>query len=558
MNKSIRGSLLLVAALAVLLTAVLSVGGCYRIYEQQMMNQQRERTEMLESSMKFIREDVKFLEAVKKAAGELRVTLIDEDGTVLFDSEAPAATMENHNTRREVIEARAHGTGEERRTSATEGVSTHYYAMLGENGVVLRTGLRLQNIGAVFANNMPLLVGVVLLMLLLSVWLSRMLTRRLIQPIRRAAQNLSGEEVALPSAEYEELEPFMSKIRAQQAQRAADLEYIAQEKTLLDMITTGIHEGLILIDGNKNVLSVNQGALALLGAHKGNYTGHSVLALCRESEFSRGVDRAVHEKESSEMVMQEGERQLRVRISPTEGVPGAMILLVDASEQIFAERQRRDFSANVSHELKTPLTSISGYAEMIESGMAQPEDVANFAHKIHAEAGRLRLLIDDIMRLSQIEEGVGQPEKEPVELLQIARETMERMEPEAAEKQVSLSVEGETATICANRHMMEELMTNLLGNAVKYNKVGGKASITIERRGRRTAIIVADTGIGIAPEHQGRVFERFYRVDKSRSKQTGGTGLGLSIVRHIAAYHEGTVSLQSEENIGTTITVLLP
>lgn len=561
MKKNIVQCLILISAVAVLLTAVLSAVGFYNVYEEQVQKQLRTQAQVVRDSLEFTDDPLGYLEATKKAAGDTRFTLIDENGAVLFDSSADASGMENHEGRAEVVKARESGFGEATRQSETLGQKTYYAAVRCEDGSVLRAAVALQSVSAVFVNNLPMTLGIVLLMVLVSIPLSRLITRRLLAPIMDAAQQISleGEENIPTRPIYEEMEPFLNKIRAQKAQIAADFHRIQQEQGTVAMIISGMREGLILIDGDKNVLSCNEGAIHLLQAHiTTNYIGHSVMGLCRDPNFMAAVNQAVHDQKASETVLEVGGLYLRVYVSPAEGVPGAMILIVDASAHIRAEQQRKDFSANVSHELKTPLTSISGFAEMIESGMAQQQDVASFAGRIRLEASRLQYLIDDIMRLSEIEDGSNPGEWENVPLMDVAKETVETLSIEAQENGVAISCGGEPLTVDANRHMMEELMTNLLSNAVKYNRPGGTAHINVEKRGEMAAIMVSDTGIGIPPEHQNRVFERFYRVDKSRSKQTGGTGLGLSIVRHIAEYHKGSVSLQSQEDVGTEITVLLP
>lgn len=559
MKKNIMQCLVLLSCLAVLLTAVLSAAGFYGVYEVQVQRQLKTQAEVVRNSLNFTTDPQGYLAQVKQAAGDTRFTLVGQDGTVLFDSDAQASAMENHEDRLEIAKARKNGFGQATRESETMGHKTFYAAYLCEDGSVLRASIPLQSISAVLLNNLPTTLGIVLLMVLLAIPLSRLMSRRLLAPVLAAAQCLSEEEQYLPESHYEELEPFFNKIRAQKAQIAADYHRIEQEQKTVAMITSGIREGLVLIDGDKNVLSCNDGAIGLLQAHTAtNYVGHSVLGLCREPDFAQAINLAVHEKQPSELVMEIGGLYLRVYVSPAEGMPGAMVLLVDSSAQIRAEQQRRDFSANVSHELKTPLTSISGFAEMIESGMAQQQDVAGFAGRIRMEAGRLQFLIDDIMRLSEIEEGTARGDWAKVDLLKAAQATVETLSIEAQEKQVTLSAQGEELVIDGNQRMMEELMTNLLSNAVKYNQQGGMAHIAVEKQGEMAAILVSDTGIGIPAEHQQRVFERFYRVDKSRSKQTGGTGLGLSIVRHIAEYHNGSVVLRSQEGVGTEITVLLP
>lgn len=557
MKKSIMQSLICVSTLAILLTAILSAMGFYRTYERQAQQQLQAQGRLVQAGLGFARQPREYLASLSRAVPDTRLTLIDADGEVLFDSNAQAETMVSHEGRQEVRQARQQGFGEDLRQSDTLGEQTYYLAYLCQDGLVLRLSASMHSVSTVFFSSLPQAIVLGLLMALLAVPISRLITQRLMAPVMEAAQGLSlGETVATKPA-YQELAPFLDKIRAQKAQIAASIHRIHQEKNTLSLITSGVREGLILIDGNKNVLSCNRSALELLQSPVDIPVGRSVLDLCPDPAFAQLVNRAMDGRQTEEMDLELGGLYLWLCVSPARGAPGAMILAVDSSDQARAERQRRDFSANVSHELKTPLTSISGFAELIETGMAQGRDAAQFAGRIRLEAGRLQFLIDDIMRLSEIEDGV-KAEWEQVDLLEAACRAVDTLSLEAAEKQVSLSCQGESLPIQGNFRMLEELMTNLLSNGVKYNRPGGSAWLSVERRGEMAAIVAGDTGIGIPAQHQARVFERFYRVDKSRSKQTGGTGLGLSIVRHIVEFHQGGVTLQSQEGKGTEITVLLP
>ena len=557
MKKSILQSLICVSALAVLLTAALSALGFYRLHEEQAQRQLQNQGRLILAGLDSAPRPLDYLDALSRTAPDLRLTLIDSGGGVVFDSSAPADGMENHETRQEVVQARREGFGECARRSDTLGETAYYSAYLRQDGSVLRLGATAQSLTAVFFGSLPWAAAIGLLMAGLALPISRWVTRRLMAPVMEAAQSLSLEEAPVGKPPYQEREPFLDKIRAQKAQIAASIHRIQQEKNTLSMITSGVREGLILIDGNKNVLSCNQAARELLQAPTGDLEGRSALELCPDPAFAQAVNQAMSSRQPQQTVLQVGPLYLRLYVSPAKSAPGGMILAVDSSQQVQAERQRRDFSANVSHELKTPLTSISGFAELIETGMARGQDAAQFAGRIRLEAGRLQFLIDDIMRLSEIEDG-GKGEWEQVPLLQTARQAADTLALEAAEKEVSIFCQGEELKIEANGRMMEELTVNLLSNGVKYNRPGGFAWLTIERQGEMAAVIAEDTGIGIPLQHQDRVFERFYRVDKSRSKQTGGTGLGLSIVRHIVETHQGFLSLESEEGKGTKITVLLP
>lgn len=556
MKKSVLQSLICVSALAILLTAALSALGFYRLYEGQARRQLQNQGRLILAGLDFAPRPLDYLESLRQSAPDIRLTLIDAGGKAAFDSSVPADGMENHESRREVIQARREGFGQCARRSDTLGETVYYIAYLREDGSVLRLGASAHSLTAVFFGSLPWAAVIGLLMAALALPISRWVTQRLMAPVMEAAQSLSLESpIGKPA--YQELEPFLDKIRAQKAQIAANIHRIQQERDTLSMITSGVREGLILIDGNKNVLSCNQGARELLQTPAGDPRGRSALELCSDPAFVRAVNQAMSLRQPQETVLQLGQLYLRLYVSPAQGAQGAMILAVDSSEQIRAERQRRDFSANVSHELKTPLTSISGFAELIETGMARGQDAAQFAGRIRLEAGRLQFLIDDIMRLSEIEDG-GKAEWQRIPLLETARQAADTLALEAAEKEVSVFCQGEELEIDGNGRMLEELMVNLLSNGVKYNKPGGVAWITIQRQGDMAAVAAEDTGIGIPAQHQSRVFERFYRVDKSRSKQTGGTGLGLSIVRHIVEAHQGSLSLESQEGKGTKITVLLP
>lgn len=557
MKKSILQSLICVSALAILLTTALSAVGFYRIHETEARRQLQNQGRLLLAGLDSAPQPLDYLKALDKAAPDLRLTLIDSGGRIVFDSNASAGDLQSQESRQEVAQARREGFGQCARPSDTLGETMYYVAYLRQDGSVLRLGASVQSLTAVFFGNLPWAIAIGLLMAGLALPISRWITRRLMAPVMEAAQSLSLEETPAGKPAYQELEPFLDKIRAQKAQIAASIHRIRQEKSTLSMITSGVREGLALIDGNKNILSCNQAAQELLQAPAGDWRGRSALDLCQDPAFAQAVNQAMSSRQPQETVLQVGRLYLRLYVSPAQGAQGAMILVVDSSEQIRAERQRQDFSANVSHELKTPLTSISGFAELIETGMARGQDAAQFAGRIRLEAGRLQFLIDDIMRLSEIEDG-ARAEWQRVPLLATARRAADTLALEAGEKEVSIFCQGEELEIDGNGSLLEELMVNLLSNGVKYNKPGGFAWLTIERRGEMAAVIAEDTGIGIPLRHQDRVFERFYRVDKSRSKQTGGTGLGLSIVRHIVETHQGSLSLESQEGKGTKITALLP
>ena len=491
------------------------------------------------------------------ADDSLRLTLVDVDGRVLCDSDADAAMLENHADRPEIMQAFETGAGSSVRRSDTLSVSLYYYALRLEDGRVLRVGIERNNLLHLLGEAYSYAALGMCALLVLAVIFAVVLTKKLLRPIRR----LTEEMDALPSdpeGEYKELAPFVREIRSQRQRIQSQMRTIEEEKNKLSAILRDMAEGLILLDADRRVLLVNESAKRLLGAGQETENvspeGENLVYLTRNADLGECV-RAAMEGESRSQTVRMGERWVRILANPVSGddqQDGVVCLLLDVTETAKAERMKQEFTANVSHELKTPLTSISGYAEMIENGMAQPEDVKKFAATIHREAGRLLSLISDIIKLSQLDEGGGAaaPDEE-VDLYALAAECVTRLRLSADRHRVKLILQGEHGRVRGSSAMLSELIYNLCDNAIRYNRKGGRVTVTV---GDHT-IEVADTGIGIPREHQDRVFERFYRVDKSRSKQTGGTGLGLAIVKHIAEQHHATLRLESSEGEGTKIRV---
>ena len=477
---------------------------------------------------------------------------------MLYDSDSTLAYEENHLSRPEVSAAFAEGKGENMRHSDTMGLDLYYYAAKLPDGNVLRVSNQTRSVGAVFVTVIPLMLLIVLLIFLVSMLAASRLTRRFLLPVQRLAENINDP---VEPKGYEELEPFIVKIRKQNRLIQEQIERLRAERDTISVITQNMNEGLILLDCSHNVLSVNSSALSLLGARPGDYEGKNVLRISRSTDLTACIADATEKGESGGLLLEKDGRSCRVSVSAVyraEEICGAIVLILDVTEQQRAEKVRRDFTANVSHELKTPLTSISGFAEMIENGMVKGEpDIKKFAGRIYQEASRLIVLTDDIIRLSRIEQD-GTPDREPVELRELCDNVVRSLQFVSSQKQVTLTVTGEPLAINGNPRMLEELVQNLCDNAVKYNRPGGRVEVSVRRDGSNAVLTVSDTGIGIPREHQNRIFERFYRVDKSRSKQTGGTGLGLSIVKHIVECHGGSLRLDSTEIVGTTVTVCLP
>lgn len=496
-----------------------------------------------------------YLDAIGKSDTS-RVTRIAPDGTVLYDSHADPTTMENHLDRPEVQAALSGGEGGCTRVSATLGEQNYYAAIKLSDGTVLRFSNTTDLVTGDLTRALPPMLVIVALVLGLALFLARQLTAHLVAPIN--ALNL---EQPLENDIYEEFAPLLSKIHTQNAQIEQQLALMRRSQSEFIAITQNMSEGLVVLDDRLNILSANEAAIRLLGADERSYTGASLLILSRTPALHDAARAAVQgHRETVEQTGANG-RHLELFLNPVvveQETRGCVLLILDVSERYAAERSRREFTANVSHELKTPLTSISGYAEMIALGIAQPADVRTFAGKIQSEAGRLITLVNDIIKLSRLDEGAAaQLPTEQVDLLALAQETLERLRPAAAEREVTLSCTGARASVCGVRQMLVEALYNLCENAIKYNRTGGSVSVTVTPEPDGHArVIVADTGIGIPQAEQSRIFERFYRVDKSHSKEVGGTGLGLAIVKHICEAHHARLTLTSTPGEGSVFTVV--
>ena len=485
-----------------------------------------------------------FLENVE--ADRFRVTWIDTDGTVLFDTQVDQTAMENHADREEIQEAFATGSGSAVRNSSTLTEQTYYEAQRLQDGTVLRIST---NQASAWALMMDLLWPIILIAIL-AIGLSLILARRMAKNIVEPMNNLDLEH-PLSNNTYEELSPLLRRINQQHLQIDAQMRKLQHKTDEFIQITSHMQEGLVVLDKETHIRSINSAAMKIFGAEE-SCVGNSFFQLNRSNTLRQALNDALDRDHGS--VMQEVDGRIyrfdMSSIQSNSNLLGAVILAVDVTESQNAEQMRREFSANVSHELKTPLQGIIGSAELLESGMVKPEDTSRFVGHIRKEASRLVNLIEDIIRLSQLDEGVQLP-AEQVDMRQLAEDVKEILAPSAAEKQVSISVSGAGFTVMGVRRMLHEVVYNLCDNAIKYNVPGG--SVTIHAENNR--LVVSDTGIGIPAEHKDRIFERFYRVDKSHSKASGGTGLGLSIVKHAAAYHNAEISLESAPGKGTVITI---
>ena len=549
MTKKIFRSIVLVAAVVLLASLVVIVACMYRYSADAQERQIRDDLSLAAAGVSA--DGVEYLQKV--APSRFRLTWVAADGTVLYDTKADAGQLPSHADRSEIREALENGTGESTRYSATLLEKTLYYARRLDDGTVLRISVSRATVWVLVVGMLQPIVILLLIVLVLSAVLAKRLSKHIVEPL-----NELDLEHPLDNDSYEELAPLLGRISRQREQIDRQLRELQRKTDEFSQITRSMQEGLVLLDNHWTVLSINPAAQRLFGADAG-CVGEDFLTVERSHEMSAAIEAAMQNGHSEFRLRKNGRiYQLDLtRIDSGGEVAGAVLLTFDITERENAEQNRREFTANVSHELKTPLQGIIGSAELLENGMVRPEDTARFIGHIRSEAQRLVTLIDDIIRLSQLDEGDEMP-TETVDLREIAQEAAEDLRGAAEKKHVSLSLEGETAPVTGVRRLLYEIVYNLCDNAVKYNVDGGSVSIRVEQDGQTASVTVADTGTGIAPEHQGRIFERFYRVDKSHSKASGGTGLGLSIVKHAVQYHHGSIELQSAPGKGTTVRVFFP
>ena len=483
-----------------------------------------------------------------------RITYIDQDGTVLFDNEADVSEMKNHSDRTEFQKAEKYGAGESSRYSDTLSEKTIYYALRLKDGTVLRVSGTQDSVLALVENLIFPLCGLLCLMLILSGIMASAISKRIVKPINELDLE-SPEENQI----YEELSPLLSKIHRQNREIQNQLELAKQQQQEFSLITENMQEGLIVIDKYTMILSANSSAWNLFRMDKVRQ-GESVYCLDRAEDFRHAIEHVL-EGEHEELVLKLNGSDIQLIANPVvrgQKTEGAVILLVDVTEKLERENLRREFSANVSHELKTPLTSISGFAEIIQGGFVKDEDIPKFAGRIYKESQRLLQLVEDVIQISQLDEEKTPYIWEPVDVYQVCKNAFDSLKEKAYKMNVHLYICGESMKMEAIRTLLEEAVYNVCDNAIKYNRNDGSVSIFLEQTAQEVQIVVKDTGIGIPREDQDRVFERFYRVDKSHSKEIGGTGLGLSIVKHAVSTLNGSVGLRSEVGSGTEVTLRFP
>lgn len=546
MTKKIFRSIIVVAMVVLVSSLFIASSFLYGYFNKSQVKQLKDELLLVADSVDKV--GIDYFENYDSSI--FRFTMVSADGVVLYDSQADALEMENHLDREEIAEALADGRGSSARYSSTITEKTFYEAIRLDNGNILRISISQITVGALIINMLPAICVIIVISVIVAFALSHSMAKKIIKPLNELNLENPAENDA-----YEELTPILTKINKQHKQIECQMQELKRKSDEFEQITASMNEGLVLLDKRGVIISINDAAKRLFGVND-SVVSCNFLTVDRSVDMSKGIEKAIQGKHS-EFHEERNGREYHFVINRTEfegNIVGVVILFFDVTETAYAERNRREFTANVSHELKTPLQSIIGSAELLENGLAKPEDTMKFVGNIKNEAMRLVSLINDIIRLSQLDEN-NESALESVDLYEVAKEVVEVLEASAEKKHIELRLNGESSVIEGVRRYLYEIIFNLCDNAIRYNREGGTVKIDLINKNENVILTVSDTGIGIPVEHQARIFERFYRVDKSHSKETGGTGLGLSIVKHAVAYHGGTVRLESIPGEGTTITV---
>ena len=548
MTSKIMKSILSVAIAVLMASLTIITGILYPYFGSVQESQLKDELSLAASATQQLGKG--YLE--KLNADRYRLTWVNADGTVIYDSHVDAATMENHADREEIREALASGTGSSTRQSSTLTEQTIYEATRLNDGSVLRVSVSRATVLVLVLGMLRPIAIVLVIAIVLSAWLAHRMAKTIVAPLNNLNLDNPMENEA-----YEELSPLLHRIHAQHLEIKSQLRTLQHKQNEFEQITGNMKEALVLLDSTGRILSINPAARTLFGAGI-TCIGEDFLTIDRKQNMRLALQTA-REQGSADFRARENGREYQFdlsRIDSDGNHHGMVILAFDITEQVNAEKNRQEFTANVSHELKTPLQSIIGSAELMENGIVKAEDAPRFVGRIRKEASRLVTLIDDIIRLSQLDDGTDMPHEE-VSLKVLSEEVCETLADAAKLKGVSLEIIGEDGVVNGVRRLLYEVVYNLCDNAIKYNQPGGRVKVTVAQKSGEVLLSVQDTGIGISPEHQEKVFERFYRVDKSHSWQSGGTGLGLSIVKHAVQYHHGRIILESEQNKGTTVSVIL-
>ena len=552
MRKRIFWNIFLSSLIAALLLGSVILLAQYRSFESLVYSELASESNYIKSGLLAASDEQAYLSGLPSKE---RVTLIDASGTVVYDSNAQASKLENHADRPEFVAAQKNGIGTSSRYSETQLMKNYYYARLLPDGRVLRVASSQNSVLGMIGSLLPTMLLVMLAIAVISAFFARYAAKTIMQPIN--ALNL---EDPLSNSTYDELAPLLTNMEHQRREIVSRMEALSEKQREFAAVTENMREGFILLDTSERMLAINESAARIFGVESKNVIGSHVLMLNRSVALQQALDQTKIGGSGQATLIRGGKtyQVLASHVTEHQTHAGTVVLILDISDRVAAEQMRREFSANVSHELKTPLTSILGYAEIMRDGVAKQEDTRRFAGKIYAEAAQLMSLIEDIIRLSQLDEKTSLPEMVTVDLKSVCEDVCQRLQPQAEKAGVSLNVHCAQLSVRGIPKMLEEIVQNLVDNAIKYNTSNGSVGVTLKQVDSRVELTVSDTGIGIPEEHLSRVFERFYRVDRSRNKQIGGTGLGLSIVKHSAETMGATVQLQSKIGIGTTIAISFP
>lgn len=571
MKRKIYWNICLMALLSMVLGTMVATALLCVDLQSQMRYSVRTEVRYLESAMEVSSEEfLKHLGSHGDGGSVNRITWVGSDGEVLYDSFADSESLENHLSRPEIRQALENGRGESTRLSNTLAEKTYYYAARLSDGTVIRVASTTRSGLAAAVSTIPWMIVLAAAIFAITMLLAERQTRRIVEPINQLDLDSPEDDLV-----YDELSPLVRRLEKQKITIWQQMELLREKQEEFTAITENMSEGFMIVDSHADVISFNSSAIRILGVDMISRDGKpvNVLNFNRSSGFRQVVDTALRGRHG-EQTLELNDRYYQiianpVRVSRNQGQQpaavledpenqGAVVVILDVTEQENRESLRREFTANVSHELKTPLTSISGYAEIMKNGLVQPEDMRRFSEKIYQEAQRLISLVGDIIKLSQLDEGHVELEKKAVDLHILAEETLKHLKASAAAARVSLKLQGGSVTVMGSSQILDEMIFNLCDNAVKYNKPGGHVTVTTEVQNGHPTLTVKDDGIGIPESDKERIFERFYRVDKSHSRQIGGTGLGLSIVKHGAIYHKAQVEMESTLGKGTTVRLIFP
>ncbi|WP_019132879.1 sensor histidine kinase [Peptoniphilus obesi] len=557
MNKRIYRSLIFIAFLTLILSTIVSLFVNYKFYEKSSIDNMSNLTNIIKEDLENTDDRIEYLERASRINSKIRISYFDQGANPIFDSKADVKTMENHGNRKEIINANSSIEKKATRYSETLSTDSVYIAYRLSDGSYIRLASPINTIAGSFFKILPINLILAVFIFIIAMFISKNSTKKILEPLNKS----SSDPESVDLSEIPEISPFVREITAQKDIIAKHLEQIKIERDTIGLILENMREGLLILDSEKNILVINKKATEFLSSNLNSSMGlndKNILYVTREEKLIDSIENSYKGKSYSDSI-EVGDKIIKYYVNPVyigDEISGSIVLLIDETKRQRLEKIREEFSANVSHELKTPLTSICGFAELLKNDMVAVDDQKEIINSIYSESNRLLDLIDEIIRISSLESSVT-VKKEDVNLREIADELAYQFRDKAEKKNVRIIVNG-NEKLMANNTMMWELLSNLLDNAIKYNKEDGSVKIDMSRDNDNVILSVEDTGIGIDNKDLDRVFERFYRVDKSRSKKSGGTGLGLSIVKHIIKNHDGNLKVESELGKGTKITVYLP